>query len=160
MQNDETTGMKSIPVRNFAVVTAMGSAGGEPTFKTFGETTVAEFNMAVSKSYKKNGEWVDDTSWFTIKGFNATANRMKDFVRKGSVVTVTGDLSVNQYANASGAIVRNTVITAQTINVTGRVPVPSDEMPSSASPTSYEPPPESRHEGTPYGGNMSDDLPF
>ena len=80
-------------------VSFTGYLGGDPRIHTFDDgSMVANLSLAVSRSKKQDGEFVDDTIWVDVK-VNAYADRtgaveaIETYLRKGSFVCVSGQLA-------------------------------------------------------------------
>lgn len=72
-----------------------GFVGGDLDFKfTQGGTAVANFNVAVSSSWKDKTtqEWKDKTTWVRVNIWGAYAESLKDKIKKGMYVMVTGSM--------------------------------------------------------------------
>ena len=110
--------------------------------------TITNFSVATTHSYKKDGAWVNDTTWHKCSVFNAS-----DFVLgalvKGMPVYVEGRLQNRQYQNKDGQTVYVTEIVAEKI-----IPLSKVEFTERA-----DDPVEDKPVGDPFGGT-NDDLPF
>lgn len=60
-------------------------------------STLVQFNVCTSESFKKNGEWVKEPTFHTIKSWNKTANYVEEHLRVGDMVTVEGQIKVDSY---------------------------------------------------------------
>lgn len=95
-------------------VTLIGRAGrdAELAFTPSG-TPVMKFSMATTRKYKET----EQTSWHDVVAFGKTAERMKDLVKKGSEVTVIGEISCRTYADKEGKNRKSVEIIGQVIRV-------------------------------------------
>lgn len=94
--------MSRINSTNLVVLT--GFVGNDPFVHTNGNSTVANFSLALNRS------WVDERSqkhervdWMKIVGFNNTSEIIKNFVKKGRHVMVTGSLRTNEDYETDGS---------------------------------------------------------
>jgi single-strand DNA-binding protein len=75
-------------------VNLTGYLGADPQLHTFDDgTEVANLRLAVSRSKKQDGEWVDDTIWVDVKAFGKQAQAIGQYLGKGSFVCVSGQLA-------------------------------------------------------------------
>ena len=58
-------------------------------------TCVADFNIAVSRKYKKEGN--PDTDFFNCTAFGKTAEGVGKFLKKGTKVIITGSIQNDNY---------------------------------------------------------------
>ena len=66
-------------------------------------TPVTNFRLAVSNSRRDaNGEWTEDTEWFTVTAWERQAESVNQYLSKGRRVFVDGRLSTRQYTSSSG----------------------------------------------------------
>jgi single-strand DNA-binding protein len=76
-------------------VTLVGRAGGDPDIKTFSnDNKLAELNMAI-KRYVKGKE--PATDWFQIKVWGDQANVVQQYIKKGHLFGVIGELQVESW---------------------------------------------------------------
>ena len=85
-------------------VMLVGRPGADPEVKNLNnEKKVARFNLAVSDNYKNaNGEWVNDTQWFSIVAWGKVADRAESQVKKGLQVAIDGSLHTNEWTEDRG----------------------------------------------------------
>ncbi len=84
----------------FNQVTLIGRLGADPKVKHFSETSaVAEFTLATSERYKaRDGQWVESTQWHNIKlPLKSMAERAEKFLRKGSLISLTGSIEYRKF---------------------------------------------------------------
>jgi|TARA_B100002003_G_scaffold237900_1_gene255528 single-strand DNA-binding protein len=66
-------------------------------------TPVTNFRLAVSNNRRDaNGEWTEDTEWFTVTAWERQAESVNQYLAKGRRVFVDGRLSTRQYTSNSG----------------------------------------------------------
>lgn len=64
--------------------------------KTAGETTVANFTVAVDKPYNKNNDH-PEANWIDCVAWGKTAEFLEKYFKKGSKVGITGSLQTRTY---------------------------------------------------------------
>ena len=84
-------------------VMLIGRPGAEPEMKTFNNSKIARFRIAVNESHKNaNGEWVNDTQWFPIVAWGPIADRIEKNVKKGKRIAIDGSLRNNEWTDDKG----------------------------------------------------------
>ena len=84
-------------------VMLIGRPGAEPEMKTFNNSKIARFRIAVNESRKNaNGEWVNDTQWFPIVAWGPIADRVEKNVKKGKRIAIDGSLKNNEWTDDKG----------------------------------------------------------
>lgn len=85
-------------------VMLVGRPGADPEVKNLNnDNKVARFNLAVSDNHKNaNGEWVNDTQWFSIVAWGKVADRVGDKVKKGLQTAIDGSLHTNEWTDDKG----------------------------------------------------------
>jgi len=78
-------------------VELIGFVGKDPEIKTIGDSTVANFNLATSYSYKQNNETVEKTDWHKIQAWGKPAEIVEKYVKKGSRIFVEGSIHTREY---------------------------------------------------------------
>ncbi|MCU0540753.1 MAG: single-stranded DNA-binding protein [Oscillatoriaceae cyanobacterium Prado104] len=91
------------------VVTLVGRVGGDPDVKYFESGTVkCSLTLAVNRRSKNS----DQPDWFNLEIWGKTAQIAADYVRKGSLIGVTGSLKFDRWqdrntgANRSRPVIR------------------------------------------------------
>lgn len=100
-------------------VTLIGSVGKDAETKFIGEgSQVAKFSVATNRTYKtKSGEKKTDTEWHNIEVWNETAKFAGNFVKKGSLVLVIGEIRYESYPDKEGKTQYRTKIKAERIQL-------------------------------------------
>jgi len=82
----------------------IGRPGAEPEVKNFSNNNkVARLRLAVTESKKNaNGEWVNDTQWFTVVAWGKNADRVEKTVKKGKRIAIDGSLRNNEWTDDKG----------------------------------------------------------
>jgi single-strand DNA-binding protein len=81
-------------------VQLIGNLGRDPEIRsTPSGDTVAILSLATSEKWKdkQTGELQEKTEWHRIVFFDARANALRDFTRKGSKLYIEGSLETKQY---------------------------------------------------------------
>ena len=82
---------------NTNVVIQTGRMGGDVKYAVMptSKTSVAEVSIAVKKHRynSSSGEFNETTSWIPVKFFGDLADRARDKLSKGTLITVVGELS-------------------------------------------------------------------
>lgn len=83
-------------------ITLIGNLGrdAETRFTTTG-VSVTNFSLATTFSYKKNDEWIEETTWHNITSFNLSEYYRKG-LKKGAKVYVEGRLTKREYTDKEG----------------------------------------------------------
>ena len=89
---------------NLNQILLIGRAGTDPEMRyTPSGTPVTNFRLAVSNNRRDaNGEWTEDTEWFTVTAWERQAESVNQYLSKGRRVFVDGRLSTRQYTSSSG----------------------------------------------------------
>jgi single-strand DNA-binding protein len=69
-----------------------------------GETSVANFSLAVNRTFKRDGE--PDADFFNCVAFGKRAETLAQYVHKGNQLAVEGHVQLGQYTNKDGANVK------------------------------------------------------
>jgi single-strand DNA-binding protein len=78
-------------------VELIGFVGKDPEIKTIGDSTVANFNLATSYTYKQNNEVVEKTDWHKIQAWGKLAEIVEKYVKKGSRIYIEGSIHTREY---------------------------------------------------------------
>lgn len=79
-----------------------GTVGADPEIKNPNGKSLAVFRMATNRKFKRNNEWQQETQWHTIEAWEAKAELIGKFVKKGSRVMIEGEIKKNEYTNKEG----------------------------------------------------------
>lgn len=69
-----------------------------------GETSVANFSLAVNRTFKRDGE--PDADFFNCVAFGKRAETLAQYVHKGNQLAIEGHVQMGQYTNKDGANVK------------------------------------------------------
>ncbi|NDC48769.1 MAG: single-stranded DNA-binding protein [Micrococcales bacterium] len=97
-------------------VQLLGRLGGDPEVRsTQNGTNVANFNIATSEKYTKDGETQEKTQWHRVVAWGKLAEIGGEYLNKGSLVMIEGKLETRQYEDKEGATKYATEIIASDI---------------------------------------------
>lgn len=85
-------------MNNLNVVLVEGNLTRDPELKylTSG-TAVANFSIAVNRSWKKDGEWVNEASFFDVVAWGKLGEVVAEYLKKGRGVRVVGSLKQDRW---------------------------------------------------------------
>ena len=140
----------------------IGRAGTDPEMRyTSSGTPVTNFRLAVSNNRRdSNGEWTEDTEWFTVTAWERQAESVNQYLAKGRRVFVEGRLSTSQYKSNSGEARTSLEVRASKVVF---LDAPGGESPDSGAPPdarSYSAGPAAGPSGSPVpaADNPSEDV--
>lgn len=81
--------------------------------QTTSGTSVAEFSIAVKRTFKTNGEYESD--FFNCIAYNKLAETISKYVKKGDRIGVEGRLQTRNYTNREGKKVYVTEIVVENV---------------------------------------------
>ncbi len=81
-------------------VVLVGRLGQDPEIKYFDSGSVkAKFSIAVDRNFSKENK---ETDWFNIEVWGRQAEFVSEWVKKGSLVSVTGQVEVQKWTDQAG----------------------------------------------------------
>ena len=85
-------------------VTLIGRVGQKPELKTISSgSAVCNFSLATNKKYKsREGESVEHTEWHRLVAWGRTAEICGQYLDKGSLIMVEGELQTRKWQAADG----------------------------------------------------------
>lgn len=100
-------------------VTLIGSVGKDAETKFIGENSqVAKFSLATNRSYKdKTGAKQTQTEWHNIEVWNETAKFAGQYVKKGQLVLILGEIRYEKFDDKEGKSQQRTKIVANKIQL-------------------------------------------
>lgn len=100
-------------------VTLIGSVGKDAETKLFGENSQkATFSLATNRSYKdKDGAKKTQTEWHNIEVWGDTAKFAGEYVKKGGLVLILGQIRYEKFDNKEGVTQYRTKIVADKIQL-------------------------------------------
>ena len=88
---------------NFNQVTIAGRLGRDPELRYIPSgTAVCDIAVAVSDKVKKGDEWVEKTCWVDVTLWSRTAEIANEYLKKGSVVLISGRLEQETWQDKEG----------------------------------------------------------
>lgn len=88
---------------NFNQVTIAGRLGRDPELRYIPSgTAVCDIAVAVSDKVKKGDEWVEKTCWCDVTLWGRTAEIANEYLKKGSVVLISGRLEQETWQDKEG----------------------------------------------------------
>lgn len=78
-------------------VIIVGNLGKDPEVKAVGQNTVANFSLATSESYTKDGQKQEKTEWHKVVAWGKLAELAGQYLKKGRQVYVEGKLQTREY---------------------------------------------------------------
>ena len=79
-------------------------------------TAVASLAIAFDRSYQKNGEWIQETSYMDVTVWSARGEKCAQELHKGSPVLIEGSLQTRSYVDKDNNNRKATSIVANRIN--------------------------------------------
>lgn len=71
----------------------MGHVGQDPEVKKVNGKPVANFSLATSEKYKKEGEVISNTTWHNIVIWGSLAEIVEKYVKKGMLLYLEGKIN-------------------------------------------------------------------
>ena len=86
-------------------ITLIGNLGRDGEVKANGR--LLDLRVATSNKYKgKNGEWIEDTEWHSVKLWTDYAKEMAARYVKGAKVVVSGSIAYEEYNEKKQAVIK------------------------------------------------------
>lgn len=114
-------------------------------------TAYGGFCIAVNRSEKKDGEWVDAVSYFEVKAFGKLFESQHPYLNKGANVTVEGSLIQERWETKEGKKRSKIVIQSDTLYLGSKKKDGGSGAPSDNSEPENQMPP---------SDDFQEDLPF
>jgi single-strand DNA-binding protein len=84
-------------------VTVVGNVTRDPELRyTPGGKPVCKFGLAVNRRWQKDGEWVEDTSFFEVVAWGDLGENVAESIPSGARVSVAGRLDQERWENDGG----------------------------------------------------------
>lgn len=101
--------------------TIVGNVGRDPQMRyTQGGVPVADFSVAVNKRYTTaSGEQREETLWVRVTCWRKLAEQVSQYVSKGRLVLVVGEVAVSAYLNNNREPAATLELTAATVRFLG-----------------------------------------
>ena len=92
----------------------------EKSFQYVGNGTAkATVSIAVNRSIKKNGNWVEDTSFFNVTIWGKTAENLRPYLTKGKQICVCGYIQQDRWTDENGNKKSRVSLVADTVQLLG-----------------------------------------
>lgn len=79
----------------------------------------AVVSLAVNRSIKKNGNWVDDVSYFNVTIWGKTAENLRPYLTKGKQICVCGYIQQDRWTDDNGNKKSRVSLVADTVQLLG-----------------------------------------
>ena len=79
----------------------------------------ATVSLAVNRSIKRNGNWVEDTSYFNVTIWGKTAENLKPYLTKGKQICVRGYVQQDRWVDDNGNKKSRISIVADSVQLLG-----------------------------------------
>jgi single-strand DNA-binding protein len=97
--------------------------GSDPNGRDFtytqGGMCIARVSIAVNRSQKQNGQWVDVANFFDVTIFGKTAENLKPYFVKGRQIVVSGHLQQERWKDQNGQNKSKISIIADDVQLAG-----------------------------------------
>ena len=94
----------------------IGRLGQDPELKeTTGGTSVCNFSIATTSSFKQGEEWEEKTTWHRVVVFSNLAETVAKYLKKGANCYIEGRIQTRKYADKDGNEKSITEIVANTV---------------------------------------------
>lgn len=101
-------------------VILIGNLGADPEVRHLeGGSVVANFNIATSETYNKNGEKVTQTEWHRIELWDGLAKVAEQYLKKGQSVYIEGKLRTDTWQDKDNNTKYTTKIRALNMTMLG-----------------------------------------
>ncbi len=101
-------------------VILLGNLGGDPEMRYLPSgVAVANFSLATTESYTKDGEKVTKTEWHKIAAFGRLGEICGEFLSKGKQVYIEGKIQTRSWEDKEGTKKYMTEIIANTMQMLG-----------------------------------------
>ena len=99
-----------------AQIALSGNLGTDVEFVSGEGWNIARFRLGCTPRWRKGDEWVDgDTTWISVRTSGYTALNVRDSLRKGDPVVVTGRLRTRSWIDEAGAKQERLVVEASSL---------------------------------------------
>lgn len=102
-------------------IMVIGNVGKEPEMRfTPSGNPVTNFSVATSNRYQRDGEWQEETQWFTVVSWGKLAEICNQFITKGQQIFVEGRLRMREWEGKEAQKRYNLEIIASTVLFLGK----------------------------------------
>jgi single-strand DNA-binding protein len=109
-------------LQEFNKVFVLGNLTREVESKiTTGGMSIANFTVAVNRSYKSNDEWQQEVAFIDITAFGKQAENCSNYLEKGQKVLVEGRIKQESWTSKEGLKRSKLLIVAEKVSFLGKV---------------------------------------
>lgn len=90
-------------------------------------TPVAKLSIAFDRSFQKNGEWQQETSYIDVTVWSKRGEQCAEYLRKGSPVLVEGYLRTHSYVDSNNQNRKATEVVAYKVSFLEKSEMGSDQ---------------------------------
>jgi len=107
---------------SYHTVIIVGNLGRDPEMRyTPNGSAVTSFNVASNRAYtNQDGQKVKETTWFRVSVWGKQAETVSEYLKKGSMVLVEGELRPDKETGGPRIFTRNDGTTGASYEVFGR----------------------------------------
>lgn len=138
-------------------INLIGRVGHTPEIRIGGQTTICNFTLAADDRVNVNGEWTTQTEWFRCTAFGKTADVMAKYVKKGSLIFVSGKMKSRKYTGKDGTEKTSWKVIVNALQLLDPKPE-GEEQPTEAQ--TAAPAPAAQSTPKPKSSGEDDELPF
>ena len=111
-------------MNNVNTVHLIGHLGANPELNTTeNETRVCTLSLATSERWKDaNGEIQEKTQWHRVTAWDKLADICSEYLKKGSLIYISGSINYSSYEDDSGNTRHHTEIRAQSMKMLDKKP--------------------------------------
>ena len=135
----------------------IGRVGHTPAVKVTNQTSVCNITLAVDDRVNVNGEWTTQTEWFRCTAFGKTADVIAKYVKKGSLIFVSGKMKSRKYTGKDGIEKTTWEVTVSTLQLLDQK---SEGKEQSTEAQTTAPAPAAQPSPKPEPSDEDDELPF
>jgi single-strand DNA-binding protein len=90
-------------VPGYALTVIQGNLGRDPELRyTPSGKSILQFSVAVSRAWKQDGEWQEETTWYRCVLWGEQGERLAEQLHKGSKVLAQGRIQTRTYEDKDG----------------------------------------------------------
>lgn len=98
-------------------VVIIGRVGQDPEIRYFDSGSVkARFSVAVDRNFSRENRITD---WFNIEVWGKQAEFVGEWVKKGSLMSITGTIELNRWTDQAGNTRENPIVRANDVRFVG-----------------------------------------
>ena len=110
-------------------VQLIGNVGGDPDIREYNGTKFATFKVATSKRFRdRNNEQREQTQWHTCSAVGNIADVVEKYIKKGSSVFVSGELTYRTWQDKDGNDRYSTEVKLYTVQMLDKRPKDAPEI--------------------------------